>query len=61
MSGYELLERRAAFLELTRVETRLDGVEGEMRGLKTEFRTLRAELPSISAETMREVLRERDR
>jgi tetrahydromethanopterin S-methyltransferase subunit G len=52
---------------LGRVEGRLDRVESEVRQLaeegrqtREELRQLRRELPGIVAETMREVLRERD-
>jgi len=43
-----------------RVEVRLDSLEGEVRQLREEGRQLRQDLPGIIAETMREVLRERD-
>ena len=46
---------------LDRVESRLDRLEGEVQSLRQEVRSLRADLPRIVAETMREVLRERDR
>jgi tetrahydromethanopterin S-methyltransferase subunit G len=52
---------------LDRVETRLDRVEqkvdalaSELSGLRGAFAELRRELPKIVAETVREVLRERD-
>jgi len=52
---------------LDRVETRLDRVEqkvdalgSELSGLRGAFVELRRELPKIVAETVREVLRERD-
>lgn len=45
---------------MDRVEVRLDRLEGEVRQLREEVRQLRQDLPVIIAETMREVLRERD-
>lgn len=54
--------------QLDRMETRQDRMEGdltglrsEVGGLRSEVRSLRVDLPGIVAETMREVLRERDR
>jgi chromosome segregation ATPase len=54
--------------QLGRIEVRLDrteaevrGVRSEMAGLKSSLQSLRTELPGIVAETMREVLRERER
>ncbi len=42
-------------------DARFDRLEGEIRGLKTDFANLRRDLPAMVAETLREVLRERDR
>ncbi|MGA0595823.1 hypothetical protein ACO2SS_12225 [Enterovirga sp. CN4-39] len=44
-----------------RHDARFDRLEGEIRGLKTDFANLRRDLPAMVAETLREVLRERDR
>jgi chromosome segregation ATPase len=44
-----------------RTEAELRGVRAEVSGLKNSIQSLRSELPGIVAETMREVLRERDR
>jgi len=45
---------------LDRVETRLDRVEQKVDALGGAFDRFRRELPKIVAETVREVLRERD-
>jgi len=45
---------------LDRVETRLDRVEQKVDALGGAFDSLRRDLPKIVAETVREVLRERD-
>ncbi len=47
--------------QLGRVESRLDRVETEVAGVKSDLRGLIAALPRLMADTMREVLRERDR
>jgi chromosome segregation ATPase len=54
--------------QLGRIEGRIDKVEVAMSSLKSEFsllrsefRSLKGELPGIIADTMRDVLRERDR
>ena len=54
--------------QLARIEARQDRAENELRGVraelglvKTSVQSLRTELPGMIAETMREVLRERDR
>jgi hypothetical protein len=64
-NGDDLAAMRA---QLGRIEQRQDGTDREVRSLRTdfgalrtEFGALRRELPTIVADTMREVLRERDR
>ncbi|NNM72172.1 hypothetical protein [Enterovirga aerilata] len=54
--------------QLARMEARQDRTDAEIRairsdvaGLKNDMESLRSELPGMVAETMREVLRERDR
>lgn len=44
-----------------KVEGRIGGVESRLDRVDVELRGLRSDLPTIVAETMREVLRERDR
>jgi chromosome segregation ATPase len=46
---------------LDRIEARLDRHDARFDRLEAELRSLRADLPRMIAETMREVLRERDR
>ena len=46
---------------LDRHDVRFDRLEAELQTLRMELRSLRSDLPRIVAETMREVLRERDR
>jgi chromosome segregation ATPase len=46
---------------LDRHDARFDRLEAELQSLRMELRSLRSDLPQIVAETMREVLRERDR
>jgi chromosome segregation ATPase len=46
---------------LDRIEARLDRHDARFDRLEAELRSLRSDLPQIVAETMREVLRERDR
>jgi uncharacterized protein YoxC len=46
---------------LDRVETRLDRLEQKLDALGNAFDGFRRDLPKIVAETMREVLRERDK
>src|SRR3954453_22174693 len=46
---------------LDRHDARFERFEGERQSLRMELRSLRSDLPQIVAETMREVLRERDR
>ena len=46
---------------LDRIEGRLDRHDGRFDRLEAELRSLRSDLPKIVADTMREVLRERDR
>jgi chromosome segregation ATPase len=45
---------------LDRIESRLDRHDSRFDRLEAELRGLRADLPQIVADTMREVLRERD-
>ena len=45
---------------LDRVEQKVDALGSELSGLRGAFVELRRELPKIVAETVREVLRERD-
>jgi len=45
---------------LDRIEARLDRHDARFDRLEAELRSLRADLPKIIADTMREVLRERD-
>jgi chromosome segregation ATPase len=45
---------------LDRHDARFDRLEAELQNLRMEFRSLRTELPKIVADTMREVMRERD-
>jgi tetrahydromethanopterin S-methyltransferase subunit G len=54
-SRLDRLEKR-----LDGVDGRLDGVEGRLGRVEGEVRQLRQDLPAIVADTMREVLRERD-
>lgn len=42
------------------IESRLDAVEARLSRLEQELRSLRSDLPRMIAETMREVLAERD-
>ena len=44
-----------------RIEERLDAIEARLARLESEFKDWRIELPRMIAETMREVLAERDR
>jgi hypothetical protein len=46
---------------LDRVEQKLDGLAGEVQGVRGAFAEFRRDLPKIVGETVREVLRERDR
>lgn len=48
-------------VQLARIEGRYDRTDAEVRGLRSEVKAFRAEFPTIVAETVREVLRERDR
>ncbi|HEX8666718.1 MAG TPA: hypothetical protein VF744_22115 [Beijerinckiaceae bacterium] len=45
---------------LDRHDARFDRLEAELLSLRSELRSLRNDLPQIVADTMREVLRERD-
>jgi chromosome segregation ATPase len=45
---------------LDRIEARLDRHDARFDRLEAELRSLRADLPQIVADTMRQVLRERD-
>jgi tetrahydromethanopterin S-methyltransferase subunit G len=45
---------------LARIEERMDGVEGRLGGVEQRLGSLERNLPRIVADTMREVLRERD-
>ena len=47
--------------QLGRVESRLDRVESEVASVRSELRGLIATLPRLIADTMREVLQERDK
>jgi chromosome segregation ATPase len=46
---------------LDRHDSRFDRLDAELQSLRNELRSLRTDLPQIVADTMREVLRERDR
>ncbi len=46
---------------MDRFEARMDQLETRLERIETEVRALRRDLPQLIAETMREVLRERDR
>lgn len=56
------LRGRAGRIEgrLDSIESRLSRIEQRMDRIESEFRNFRAELPRMMAETMREVLAERD-
>ena len=42
------------------IEARLDRIEGRLDRIESELHSLRRDLPAMIADTMREVLRERD-
>lgn len=47
--------------QLARMETRLTSVEADVQAMRADLRGLRSDLPKMIADTLREVLRERDK